>query len=92
LGPRRRRPAPPEETRAPQPRNETRPPQAQPEQGWSHPLAKPAPAVQPKSERQAQDEEAKFHQWQQQREKAAPPPRPAPQKPPSKEEKPHDKK
>jgi len=80
----------PEETRAAQPRNETRPPQAQPEQGWSHPLARPAPAVQPKSERQAQDEEAKFHQWQQQREKAAPP-RPAPPKPPSKEEKPPKK-
>jgi hypothetical protein len=81
----------PEAARPPEPRHETRPPQTQPEQGWSHPLAKPAPTVQPKSERQAQDEESKFHQWQQQREKAAPP-RPEARKPPSKEDKPHDKK
>lgn len=81
----------PEETRVPQPRYETRPPQGQPEQGWSHPLARPAPVVQPKSERQAQDEESKFHQWQQQRERAAPP-RPESGKPQGKEDKPHDKK
>ena len=66
--------------------------ESRPEQGWSHPLAKPAAPVQPKSERQAQDEEQKYHQWQQQREKAAPPPRPAPKPEPKRDEKPHGSK
>jgi hypothetical protein len=32
--------------------------------GWSHPLAKPAQPVQPKSESQARDEETKYKNWQ----------------------------
>jgi hypothetical protein len=46
-----------------------RPPQPQPEerqqQGWSHPLARPAPPVQEKTPQQAQQEERKFQNWQQ---------------------------
>jgi hypothetical protein len=42
--------------------------QVRPQQGWSHPQARPAPAVQPKSERQAKDDESKFNNWQRQRE------------------------
>jgi uncharacterized protein DUF6600 len=57
----------PQEQR-PQPRNDDR---WQPE----HPLTRPAPPVQPKNDRQAQDEENKQRQWQQQRERTAPPPR-----------------
>ncbi len=55
-----------------------------PNQGWSHPQAKPAPPVQPKSENQARDEENKYRNWQQQAKPAqAPPAKPAP--PPAKD-------
>ncbi len=50
------------------------PPAAQPEQNWSHPLAKPAPPERPKSEPQMRDEEQKFNRWDQQRK---PEPRPS---------------
>jgi len=57
-------------TRAPQPQNETHQPE-----GWSHPLARPAPAVQPKSQQQAQQDETKYRNWQQkEQQKPAPPP------------------
>ncbi len=36
-------------------------------QGWSHPQAKPAPPVQPRSAAQARDDENKFRTWQQNR-------------------------
>ena len=63
----------PQAVRAPQPyNNEVRPPQE-----WSHPQAKPAPPVQPKSETQARDEETKYRNWQQQA-KPQPPPKPQP--------------
>jgi len=66
----------PEPPRPPEPSNENRP-----QPGWSHPLARPAPTVQPKSERQAQDEEKKYQRWEQKREKAEPhPAEHAPQK------------
>jgi hypothetical protein len=58
------------EMRNPQTRNEDR---SQPES--PHPLTRPAPPVQPKSDRQAQDQETKQHQWQQQRERPTPPPK-----------------
>jgi hypothetical protein len=48
-------------------------PEPTPQQGWSHPLVKPAPPVQPKSEQQAREEEGKFQNWQRQQ-----PARPAP--------------
>jgi hypothetical protein len=66
-------------------------PQPQPEQGWSHPQAKPAPPVQPKSENQARDEENKYRNWQQQ---AKPEPSARPQPPakqPEKQPPPKDK-
>jgi hypothetical protein len=47
--------------------------QVRPQQGWSHPQARPAPAVQPKSERQAKDDESKFNNWQRQREASSQP-------------------
>jgi hypothetical protein len=46
------------------------------QQGWSHPQARPAPPVQPKSESQARDEENKYRNWQQQ---ARPQPQAKPQ-------------
>jgi hypothetical protein len=53
-----------------------------PNQGWSHPQAKPAPPVQPKSENQARDEENKYRNWQQQGRPAQPPAaKPAQEKP-----------
>jgi FecR protein len=45
-----------------------------PQQGWQHPLARPAPPEREKTAEQRQDEENKFRNWQQQREQA---PRPA---------------
>jgi len=66
-------PAP--ENRNSQPAGGFHPPQQterQPAQEWSHPLAKPAPPVQ---ERNEQQQEQKFSNWQQQR--PAPAPRPA---------------
>ena len=71
----------PEQPRAPMPNDEARP-----QQGWSHPLARPAAPPQPKSPQQGQDEEKKFNQWQQ-RQHSAPPPRP-----PAQKEKPRDEK
>jgi len=48
---------------------------AQQPQGWSHPQARPAPTVQPKSEQQVQQDETKYRNWQQKQEqKPAPPP------------------
>jgi hypothetical protein len=73
-----------------QPSREFRPPQQterQPEQQWSHPLAKPVPPVQ---ERNEQQKEQKFNNWQQQR--PAPPSRPAQRSsPPPRQEKPSKK-
>jgi hypothetical protein len=49
---------------------------------WSHPLARPVPPVQQRNPEQEQQQEQKFHSWQQQR-PAAPPreqSRPAPQR------------
>jgi len=58
-------------------RNVARPPEpngsaGRQEQSWSHPLAKPAPPVQEKNERQSQEEEQKYRSWQQQRERSVP--------------------
>jgi hypothetical protein len=63
--------------RTPEPANA-----AQQTQTWSHPQARPAPPVQQKTEQQAQQDEAKFKNWQQKQEQ-----KPAPQPP-----KPEDKK
>ncbi|HWY22746.1 MAG TPA: DUF6600 domain-containing protein [Candidatus Acidoferrum sp.] len=74
----------PPENRNVQPSREFRPPQQterQPEQQWSHPLARPVAPVQ---ERNEQQKEQKFNNWQQQRpapaarpaQHASPPPRP----------------
>jgi hypothetical protein len=71
----------PEPPRPPEPKPEARPPQE-----WSHPLAKPAPPVQPRSPQQGQEDERKFHQWQE-KQKTAPPPRP-----PAREEAPKESK
>jgi hypothetical protein len=56
------------------------------QQGWSHPLARPAPPVQPKSAQQAQQDEAKYRNWQQ-RQEQKPAPRPENQKPDKKDKK-----
>jgi hypothetical protein len=64
----------PEQPRTPAPNEESRPQQG-PQQGWSHPLARPVAPPQPKSPQQGQDEERKFNQWQQ-KQRSAPPPRP----------------
>jgi uncharacterized protein DUF6600/FecR-like protein len=59
-------------------------------QGWSHPLARPAPPVQEKSPQQQREDESKFRSWQQQR-PAQPPARQSPsprqERPSSKPEK-----
>jgi len=71
------------ENRNAQPSREFHPPQPterQPAQEWSHPLARPAPPVQ---ERNEQQKEQKFNNWQQQRpapaarpsQRSSPPPR-----------------
>jgi hypothetical protein len=77
----------PPENRSAQPSREFRPPQQteqQPAQEWSHPLARPVPPVQ---ERNEQQKEQKFNNWQQQR--PAPPQRPAQHSsPPPRQEKP----
>jgi len=84
------RPFTPPSRENPQPQNRVNP-QPQPEnrgneppipQGWSHPLARPAPPVQEKSPQQQREDESKFRSWQQQR-PAQPPPR---QSPPPKQE------
>jgi hypothetical protein len=71
-------PGKPEAVRQPAPA----PTNAQQPQGWSHPQARPAPPVQEKTQQQAQQDEAKFKNWQQKQEQ-----KPAPQPP-----KPEDKK
>lgn len=51
------------------------------QQTWSHPQARPAPPVQPKSESQARDEETKYQNWQAKPQPAKPQPaKPAPPK------------
>ncbi len=51
------------------------------QQGWSHPQARPAPPVQPKTETQARDEETKYKNWQAKPQPARPSQeRPAPPK------------
>jgi len=64
------RPAPVRQpVRPPEPNN------ARDDQGWSHPLARPAPPVQPRSEQQAQQDETKYRNWQQkEQQKPATPP------------------
>ncbi len=70
----------PESPRQPGSNDESRP------QGtWSHPLARPATPPQPRSPQQGQDDEKKFHQWQQ-KEKTAPP------RPPARKEEPRQEK
>jgi len=64
---------------APQPAPQPSP-QASPQPGWSHPQARPAPPVQPKSESQARDEETKYKNWQAKPQPAKP--QPAKQAPP----------
>ena len=77
------RPAP---YRAPQQESTSGPQQGQ--QGWSHPLAKPAPPVQEKTPQQAQQEENKYQRWEQ---KSQPQQRPKQeQKPRSDEKRPSD--
>ena len=51
-------------------------PEGTPQQGWSHPLVKPAPPVQPKSPQQAREEEGKFQNWQRQQPPRQPSARP----------------
>jgi hypothetical protein len=86
------RPFTPPSRENPQPQNRVNP-QPQPEnrgnerpipQGWSHPLARPAPPVQEKSPQQQREDESKFRSWQQQR-PAQPPAR---QSPPPRQERP----
>jgi hypothetical protein len=88
---------PPQPERNVQPENRNapsrdfRPPQAeqQPSQQWSHPLAKPAPPVQ---ERNEQQKEEKFNNWQQQRPAQASRPAPAQHSsPPPRQERPSKK-
>jgi uncharacterized protein DUF6600 len=65
----------PEAARLEQPRTPPPSGEPRPQQGWSHPLARPVAPAQPKSPQQGQDEEKKFNQWQQ-KQRTAPPPRP----------------
>jgi hypothetical protein len=76
---------PEQPARPPQPTNAA-PPQPQ-QQNWSHPQARPAPPVQEKTEQQAQQDEAKYRNWQQKQQVQKPEQKPAPQPP-----KPEDKK
>jgi len=76
----------PETPRTPAPNEEARP-----QQGWSHPLARPVAPPQPKSPQQGQDEERKFNQWQQ-RQASAPAQRPPARKQEPREEKPREPK
>jgi len=70
---------PPRPPQARQPMGNEDENQVRPQQGWTHPLARPAPPVQPKSEQQVKEEETKFHNWEQKQ-------RPAPQAPPQRQE------
>ncbi len=74
----------PEQPRAPQPRNDDR-------SQLEHPLTRPAPPVQPKSDSQAREQENKQHEWQQQRERTAPPPQVERSPQPKREETPKPK-
>jgi hypothetical protein len=76
----------PETPRTPAPNED-----AGPQQGWSHPLARPVAPPQPKSAQQGQDEARKFNQWQQ-RQASAPAPRPPARKQEPREEKPREPK
>jgi hypothetical protein len=80
--------APKPEWQAPRPaaqaQRETSQEETSPQSVWSHPQARPAPPVQPKSESQARDEETKHRNWEAkpqpartQPERAAPPPAPS---------------
>lgn len=75
---------PPQNRVSPQPQPENRGNEAPIPQGWSHPLARPAPPVQEKSPQQQREDESKFRSWQQQR-PAQPPAR---QNPPPRQERP----
>jgi hypothetical protein len=81
---------PPQNRVSPQPQPENRGSERPIQQGWSHPLARPAPPVQERSPQQQREDESKFRSWQQQR--PAPParqsPPPARQGPPPKQERP----
>jgi len=57
-----------------------------PQPGWSHPQARPVPPVQEKTEQQAQQDEAKYRNWQQKQQQQQ---KPAPAPPPHTEEKKH---
>jgi len=57
--------------------------QQQQQQGWSHPLARPTPPVQQKTPQQAQQDETKYHNWEQ-KQQQKPAPHPEAPKPPSK--------
>jgi hypothetical protein len=98
--PQPQRPVQPEEahTAAPPPaseRNVPRPPEnneREPQQQWSHPLAKPAPPQQAPSPQHQQQEEQKYQKWQAQQKPAEPPkqsahPEPARPAPPPQNEK-----
>jgi hypothetical protein len=68
----------------PMPQPESRP--APPE---THPLVRPTPPVQPRTEQQERQQEQKFNQWQQQRPQAPPPQRQQQSRPePQRQEKP----
>lgn len=69
-------------TRPPGPANAPQQPQT-----WSHPQARPAPPVQEKTQQQAQQDEAKFKNWQQKQEQ-----KPAPQPPKAEDKKKDEKK
>ena len=75
---------PPQNRVNPQPQPENRGNERPIPQGWSHPLARPAPPVQEKSPQQQREDESKFRSWQQQR-PAQPPAR---QNPPPRQERP----
>ncbi len=65
----------PQPARAPEPSNNNAVrSQPSPQPGWSHPQARPAPPVQPKSESQARDEETKYKNWQAKPQRAKPQP------------------
>jgi len=68
----------------PQPQPENRGNERPIPQGWSHPLARPAPPVQEKSPQQQREDESKFRSWQQQRPAQAP----TRQSPPPRQERP----
>lgn len=64
--------------------------EARPQQGWSNPLAKPAPPVKEKTPQQVQQEEKKYQRWEQQSKPADRETKPAEQrsKPPEQKSRP----